>query len=120
MLGASIKKETTLKLYFKIKSVGWMMKQLWFLAVFVLALSAWCVSQAPRASRRVPAAEGQPDQSSQPRKTGARLLEIAEQDAYRLKGPMRAWALWQVARIYQATDKKKALRLLDAALVEAA
>ncbi|HZD95389.1 MAG TPA: hypothetical protein VE133_14100, partial [Candidatus Sulfotelmatobacter sp.] len=47
-------------------------------------------------------------------------MEIAEQDAYRLEGPMRAWALWQVARVYQATDKKKALQLLDAALAEAA
>jgi hypothetical protein len=47
-------------------------------------------------------------------------LEIAEQDAYKLEGPMRAWGLWQVARIYQRTDKKKALRLLDAALAEVA
>jgi hypothetical protein len=33
---------------------------------------------------------------------------------------MRAWGLWQVARIYQTSDKKKVLRLLDAALAEAA
>ena len=96
------------------------MRQLWFLTVLVLALPAWSVSQAPRTSRRNPPAEAQPDQSSQAQKTGARLLEIAEQDAYRLKGPMRAWGLWQIARAYQTTDKKKALRLLDAALAEAA
>jgi hypothetical protein len=37
-----------------------------------------------------------------------------------MEGPMRAWGLWQVARAYQATDKKKALRLLDVALGETA
>lgn len=96
------------------------MKQLWFLTVFVLGLSALSAPQTPLPSRKAPPAEAQTDESSQPLKTGAGLLETAEQDAYRLKGPMRAWGLWQVARLYQTTDKKKALRLLDAALAETA
>ena len=98
------------------------MKQLWFLAVLVWTLAALSESQTPRAKdvRSGPSPEAQSDKLSQPHQAGPGLLEMAEQDAYRLEGPMRAWALWQVARVYQTTDKKKALRLLDAALAEAA
>jgi len=86
------------------------MKPLWLLPVLVLGLSVVSVSQASRTT----------EAGTIPPATGSGLLKIAEQDAYKLEGPMRAWGLWQVARIYQRTDKKKALGLLDAALAEAA
>jgi tetratricopeptide (TPR) repeat protein len=49
-------------------------------------------------------------------KRGMDLLQIAEADAGGLEGGMRAWALWQIARGYERTDKKKALELLENAL----
>jgi hypothetical protein len=50
------------------------------------------------------------------KKYGRDLLEITEADAGALQGGMRAWALWQIARGYQPTDKQKALELLENAL----
>jgi hypothetical protein len=98
------------------------MKQLWFFVVFVPALAAISISQTPRAEDAgIPQSAGaRLDELLQSKQIGSGLLELAEQDAYRMEGPMRAWGIWQVARVYQATDKKKALQLLDAALAEAA
>jgi hypothetical protein len=98
------------------------MKRLWFLVVFVLALPAVTVSQTPRAENtgKIRPAQKQLDKSLRSHKAGLALLEIAEQDANRLEGPMRAWGLWQIARLYQTTNKEKALQLLSAALAEAA
>jgi len=93
------------------------MKQQWFLLVLVWALAALSESQVPAKDAR---SRQLPSESSQPRQGAPGLLERAEQDANRLEGPMRAWALWQVARAYQPTDKKKALELLDTALAEVA
>ena len=103
------------------------MRQRWFSMALVVALPVLSVSQTSRpiAARRNTPAEAVPENSpshknSPSQQEGPGLLEIAEQDSYRLEGPMRAWGLWQVARLYQATDKKKALHLLDAAMAEAA
>lgn len=97
------------------------MTRLWFSMALVVALPVMLAPQTsrPDGTRRNPPAEALSHDSSS-LKTASVLLEIAEQDAYRMEGPMRAWGLWQVARAYQATNQKKALRLLDAALAEAA
>jgi hypothetical protein len=94
------------------------MKQL--CAVFMFVLPALSLPQAPQAqtSRKAPAAQTQANEILQSQKRESGLLEITEEDANRLQGPMRAWGLWQVARLYQPTDKKKAIRLLNAALAE--
>lgn len=62
----------------------------------------------------VKAESGRPNPERQ--KYGAQLLQIAEADAGGLQGGMRAWALWQVARGYERTDKAKAIELLGDAL----
>lgn len=47
---------------------------------------------------------------------GLKLLEIAEADAGALEGAMRAYAMLQVARGYQRTDRAKEIALLENAL----
>lgn len=98
------------------------MKQIWFFAMcfLVLAASATTQTPCPENTQRPQSAKRLPDKSSQSQKTQSGILEIAEQDANRLQGPMRAWGLWQVARLYQTSNKKKALQLLNAALAETA
>ncbi|MFB3813776.1 MAG: hypothetical protein ACE14L_06655 [Terriglobales bacterium] len=50
-------------------------------------------------------------------KYGMEMLKIAEADAGALEGGMRAYAYWQLARAYERSDKKKALELLESALL---
>jgi hypothetical protein len=93
-------------------------KSIWVLGVLLSISSA---AQAPPAkdTKRNSSSQARSVDSSRPQSNGQQLLELAEQEAHRLEGPMRPWALWQAARIYQSTDKKKALQLLDTALAEA-
>ncbi|MGA3212777.1 MAG: hypothetical protein ABSD20_15835 [Terriglobales bacterium] len=54
--------------------------------------------------------------SSGDEERGLQMLQMAEAEAGGLEGGMRAWALWQVGRGYEKSDKKKSLELLESAL----
>jgi tetratricopeptide (TPR) repeat protein len=88
----------------------------------VLAAATLCYGQQqmqmevgirPGSSRPAePAHKATPEQLER----GRQMLQLAETQAAGLEGGMRSYALMQVARAYQATDKKKALALLEDAL----
>jgi len=92
------------------------------LALAVLAAATLChgqqqmqmeVGMRPGSSRDAePAHKATPEQLER----GRQMLQLAETQAAGLEGGMRSYALMQVARAYQPTDKKKALALLEDAL----
>ena len=92
------------------------------LALAVLAAATLCYGQQqmqmevgmrPGSSRDAePANKATPEQLER----GRQMLQLAETQAAGLEGGMRSYALMQVARAYQPTDKKKALALLEDAL----
>ena len=92
------------------------------LALAVLAAATLCygqqqmqveVGRAPGPAREVePTHKATPEQLER----GRQMLQVAEAQAAGLEGGMRSYALLQVARAYQPTDKKKALALLEDAL----
>ncbi|MBZ5511462.1 MAG: hypothetical protein LAN70_09875 [Acidobacteriia bacterium] len=92
------------------------------IALAVLAAASLCYGQQqtqvevgmrPGSSRQAePARKATPEQLER----GRQMLEVAEVQAAGLEGGMRSYALLQVARAYQPTDKKKALALLEDAL----
>lgn len=92
------------------------------LAAVLLGALAWSEPQAPQPKHApsLPSTKAQSGKSLQSEPEGLAILRLAEQNANALQGPMRGWALWQVARIYQNIDKKKALHLLDTAMAEVA
>lgn len=63
------------------------------------------------------APQERPKPSPEMQKRGYDLLQIAEAGASGLDGGMRAFAQLQVARAYELSDKKKALELLQNALL---
>lgn len=97
-----------------------MVRQVLLLVGFIVAVPIYIMPQTAQAGdpgRSVPL---HTPQNEAPLLKNAQSLDIVEQDAYRLEGPMRAWGLWQVARLYPTTEKKKALQLLNSALAETA
>ncbi len=92
------------------------------IALVVLAAATLCYGQhqtqvevgmRPGSSRDAePARKATPEQLER----GRQMLQLAEVQAAGLEGGMRSYALLQVARAYQPTDKKKALALLEDAL----
>ncbi len=92
------------------------------IALAVLAAATLCYGQQqmqvqvgtrPGSSREAePARKATPEQLER----GRQMLQVAEVQAAGLEGGMRSYALLQVARAYQPTDKKKALALLEDAL----
>jgi tetratricopeptide (TPR) repeat protein len=92
------------------------------MALVVLAAATLCYGQhqtqvevgmRPGSSRDAePARKATPEQLER----GRQMLQLAEVQAAGLEGGMRSYALLQVARAYQPTDKKKALALLEDAL----
>ncbi len=92
------------------------------IALAVLAAATLCYGQQqmqvqvgtrPGSSRQAePARKATPEQLER----GRQMLQVAEVQAAGLEGGMRSYALLQVARAYQPTDKKKALALLEDAL----
>jgi hypothetical protein len=95
-------------------------KALFAVAVFLLILAAF--AQEGMRVVRPPQSTGLRTIKTAPttielRGYGRDLLQITEADASALDGGMRAWGQWQVARGCQQSDKKKALELLESALV---
>ena len=96
------------------------------LMIALLALVGTCSAQAPmQIESRAVAGPGRessppPDKKFKPTpeqmERGRQMLEAAEGQAAGLQGGMRAYALLEVSRAYQATNKKKTLQLLEDAL----
>ncbi len=104
------------------------MKQASLFAGCVCLLSvavSFAQSPAPTApNRSVPAPAAKSVEKAAPKtpalterqQYGMKLLEIAEADAGSLEGAMRSFALLQVARGYQRSDRARMLALLESAL----
>ncbi len=102
-------------------------------ALFLISLSSllWAQAVAPKQSNTntnvvsreprttAPARESAPKLTNEQRERAMQLLEGAEAGARGLDPASRAFALIQIARAYQAVDKKKAIELLEDALVAA-
>jgi hypothetical protein len=91
----------------------------------VLVLGSVCAAQVAveqqvqSQSIRAGAEPSKPKPTPEQLERGRQMLQTAEAAAGGLEGGMRAYALLQVARAYQPTDRKKALDLLEQALAAA-
>jgi hypothetical protein len=84
---------------------------------FVIAVAVVAAQVQAPSVPAVHSAGGTHAKPSDNQTRGLKLLRVAEADAGGLEGGMRAWALLQVARGYQRTDKAKAMKLIESALV---
>ncbi len=88
--------------------------------LLVATIAAAQVQEQQQVQRRAPravdsaAAKAKPTPAELER--GRRMLETAEAAASGMEGGVRAYALLQIARVYQISDKKKAVTLLNDAL----
>ncbi len=97
------------------------MKTRLVLTLFSLAALAFGQATAQRqmsVSESGPAfkPEPKPKPTAEHLERGRQMLETAEAQAMGLEGGMRAYGLLQIARAYQSSDRKKALKLLEDAL----
>lgn len=104
------------------------MRRLLGLILAVIFVSSFAFSQDKQMVQRQEQQQARPEGqaasekkqlTAEQRQRAMQLLEGAEAGARSLDPGSRAYALMQVAKVYQSTDKKKALELLDEAMTAA-